>query len=117
MLNSVRYRGVRDSVRNVHWLHALVAATSIVSSAPRSSSAAKSTAYDTDIVDPLLVSGRLTLNADASADNPRSATKSDGSAMERGAKIARTTAPAVRTAPTKSRAASGRSFITPAGEP
>ena len=34
--------GDRVCVRNVHWLHALVAATSIVASAPRSSSDAKS---------------------------------------------------------------------------
>src|SRR5262245_21339395 len=65
MLKSVRYGAVRCCVRNVHWLHALAAATSIVSSGPSSSSAAKSTAYDTDIVDPLDASGRLTLNAGA----------------------------------------------------
>src|SRR4249920_2623684 len=44
MLNSVRCAGDRVWVRNVHWLHALVAATSIVVSAPSSSSDAKSTA-------------------------------------------------------------------------
>src|SRR5262249_10571218 len=117
MLKSVRCGGVRDSVRNVHWLHALAPATSIVSSAPSRSSAAKSTAYDTDIVDPLLASGRLTLNAEASDDNSSNAKKSVGCAIDRGANNTSTTAPAVRTAPTKSRAAIGRSFITPAGEP
>src|SRR5260370_40958619 len=68
MLNSVRCTGERVWVRNVHWLQALVAATNIVASAPSSSSAAKSTAYDTDMVEPLEVSGRFTFNADASEE-------------------------------------------------
>ena len=38
-------------------------ATSIVSCGPSSSSDAKSTAYDTDIVEPPVVSGRCTLSA------------------------------------------------------
>ena len=73
MLNNVRYTGARVCVRNVHWAHALVAATNIVASAPSSSSEAKSTAYDTDMVEPLVVSGRLTLKADASDERSRSA--------------------------------------------
>ena len=44
-----------------HWLNALPAATSIVSCGPSSSSDAKSTAYDTDIVEPLVVSGSVDL--------------------------------------------------------
>ena len=60
MLKSVRYGAERAWVRNVHWLHALAAATIIVSFAPSSRSAAKSTAHDTDIVEPLVASGRLT---------------------------------------------------------
>ena len=44
MLYSVRYAGLRVVMRNVHWLQALAAATSMVSLAPSSSSAAKSTA-------------------------------------------------------------------------
>ena len=56
-------------IRNVHWLHALATATSIVSFGPSSISAAKSTAYDTDIVEPLLASGRLTLKADVTAES------------------------------------------------
>src|SRR5262245_11862060 len=114
MLKSVRYGGVRDSVRNVHWLQALAAATSIVSSAPSRTSAAKSTAYDTDIVDPLLASGKLTLKADASDESSSSAVKSGRFAIARGTNTASTTAPAVRTAATNSRAGVGRSFITPA---
>src|SRR5262245_36375328 len=71
MLNSVRCVGDFVFVRNVHWLHALVAATSIVALAPSRSSEAKSTAYDTDIVEPLVVSGSVTLSADASDDRRR----------------------------------------------
>ena len=56
----------------MHWLQALVPATSIVSSAPSRSSDAKSTAYDTDIVEPLVASGRLTLSADASDEQSSS---------------------------------------------
>src|SRR5690349_23728459 len=100
MLKSVRYGGVRDSVRNEHWLHALAAATSIVSSAPSRSSAAKSTVYDTDIVEPWPASGRLTLNAEASDESSSSAANSGGLRIVRGAKIASTTAPVTRTAPT-----------------
>ena len=44
MLNSVRWIGLRSLMRNVHWLKALAAATSIVSFGPSSSSDAKSTA-------------------------------------------------------------------------
>src|SRR3954466_9975085 len=64
MLKRVRYGAERDCVRNVHWLYALAAATIIVWSAPSRRSDAKSTAYDTDIVDPLDASGRLTLKTD-----------------------------------------------------
>src|ERR1700754_4454492 len=108
MLNSVRYGADLVCVRNVHWLKALAAATSIVSSAPSSSSAAKSTAYDTDIVEPLVASGRLTLKADASEERTSSERNNPGLVIVRGAKTASTKAPAVRTAPTKSRAGMGR---------
>src|SRR6185295_3159529 len=116
MLNSVRNTSDRACVRNVHWLYALAAATIIVSLAPRSSRAAKSTAYDTDIVDPLLASGRLTLSAEASDEKQSKAVNSSGFPMLCGAKKIRMTRPAVSTDPTKIRAAMGRSFITPAGE-
>src|SRR6266850_4368895 len=66
MLKAVRNGALRVLVLNVHWLQALMAATSIVSLAPSSSSDAKSTAYDTDIVEPPEASGRLTFSADAS---------------------------------------------------
>ena len=69
MLKSVRYSGFRSLMRNEHWLHALAAATSIVSFGPSSSSDAKSTAYETDIVDPLRASGRLTLNTEVIDDS------------------------------------------------
>src|SRR3954447_16205801 len=110
MLKSVLYGAERDCVRNVHWLHALAAATSIVWSAPRSSSAAKSTAEDTDIVDPLDASGRLTFNAEVSEEQLRRNAKRTGLWSECGRKTASVMLPAARTAPTNSRAAVGRSF-------
>src|SRR5437764_12244516 len=94
MLYSVRYSGLRVFIRKVHWLQALAPATSIVSSAPSINSAAKSTAYDTDIDDPLLVSGRLTLRADASDENTRSAANNGKSPNRCGRKTSSTTKPA-----------------------
>ena len=110
MLKSVRWSADRTCVRNVHCAHALAAATIIVSFAPSRSSAAKSTAYDTDIVEPLLASGRLTFSADASDEHPSRTANRTGLAIVCGAKQAKTSAPAARTAPTKSRAAIGSSF-------
>ncbi len=107
--------GDRVWVRNVHCANALAAATKIVWFAPRMSSAAKSTAYDTDIVDSLATSGSVTFSADARDEQASSATNSTGSAMVRGAKNAATSPPAVSTAPTYTRAAVGRSFISSAG--
>ena len=72
MLKSVRCAGFRSLMRNVHWLQALTAATIIVSSGPRSSSDAKSTAYETDIVDPLRASGSVTLKTDVTDDSASS---------------------------------------------
>src|SRR5438046_2789327 len=100
MLKSVRYGAERDCVRNVHWLQALAAATIIVWSAPSSSSAAKSTAYDTDIVDPLDASGRLTLSAEASDEKSRSAMNRIGCGTARGTKRTIVRAPAPRTVAT-----------------
>src|SRR4030095_3472818 len=79
MLKSVRCSGDLTCVRKVHCAQALVSATHIVASAPRSSREAKSTAYDTDIVDPLGVTGTLTLKADASDEKKSNARKSVGS--------------------------------------
>ena len=112
MLKSVRWTAARLCARKVHWLHALVAATTIVSLAPSSSSAAKSTAYEIDIVDPLVASGRLTFSADATDEHTSSAMNSPGLATVCGAKYPPTSAPATQTAITYSRAATGRSFIT-----
>jgi len=118
MLNSVLNGAVFVVVRMVHWLHALTAATIIVSLAPRSRSAAKSTAYDTDIVDPLVASGSLTFKADASDEQPSRITNKSGFAIVCGTNIPRTIAPAANTAPTYRRAATGRSFIDPGwGQP
>src|SRR5215471_16531622 len=100
MLNSVRKGAVLCAVRMVHWLHALAAATIIVSLAPSSSSAEKSTAYDTDIVEPLVASGSLTLRAEASDEQPSRMRNSSGFAMACGANIPRTIAPAASTVDT-----------------
>src|ERR1700691_2646267 len=97
MLKSVRYGAARDCVRNVHWLQALVGATS--------------TAYDTDIVEPLVTSGRLTFSAEAIDENSSSAMNRPGLPMVCGANRTRTATPAARTAPTYTRAARGSSFM------
>ncbi len=111
MLKAVRNGALRARVLNVHWLQALVPATSIVSSAPSKSKDAKSTAYDTDIVEPPEASGRLTFSADASDEQSSTATKMPGWLMECGKKKVTTAAPAMITAETYTRAASGSSFI------
>src|SRR5262245_28289834 len=99
-------------MRNVHWLHALAIATSIVSFGPRSRSDAKSTAYETDIVDPLRASGRLTLKTEVSEERNRSARKSHGSEnVLNGRSTASSTAPTTMTVQTTIRAAIGRDFI------
>jgi hypothetical protein len=96
-------------IRNVHWLHALVTATSIVSLGPSNSSAAKSTAYETDIVEPLLASGRLTLKAEVMADVASSTTNSVRLwNWDRGPRNTTSMAPTVMVAPTYKRADSGR---------
>src|SRR3954465_1441501 len=100
MLNAVRNGALRARVLNVHCAHARVPATSIVSSAPSSRSDAKSTAYDTDIVEPPEASGRLTLSADASDEQGRRPMKMPGWLMVCGKKKAITAAPAMMTAET-----------------
>src|SRR4029434_9537113 len=100
MLNSVRCGVERTCVRNVHCAHVLTAATSIVSFAPSSSNAAKSTAYDTDIVELLLASGSVTLSADARDEQTSSAMETRGLARVCGVNNASTSTPAARTAPT-----------------
>src|SRR5829696_10189026 len=95
MLNSVRYVGLRSLMRNVHWLNALAAATSIVSFGPSRSSDAKSTAYETDIVDDRRASGRLTLNTEVIDDSSSSVRNSHGLPTKCvGKKAASNTAPA-----------------------
>src|SRR5580704_12200894 len=84
----------------------------MVWSAPSSSSAAKSTAYDTDIVDPLEASGRLTFSADASDEQASRNANRTGFAIARGANTTSATVPPASTAPTNSRAGLGRSFTS-----
>ncbi len=69
MLKSVRCTGFFTLMRNVHWLHALIAPTIIVCAGPSRISERKSIAYETDIVDALRVSGRCTLNAEVIEDS------------------------------------------------
>src|SRR5690349_16683644 len=78
MLKSVRWIGLRSLIRNVHWLKALAAATSIVSFGPSSSSDAKSTAYETDIVEDRRASGRFTLKTDVIDESSSSPKNSHG---------------------------------------
>src|SRR6185312_1092020 len=89
----------------------LAAATNIVASAPIISSAAKSTAYDTDIVEPLLASGRLTFSAEAIDEQSSRVRNSSGCAIEWGANTTSTIAPAASTVPTYTRAVIGKSLI------
>ena len=117
MLKSVRWAGGRDCVRNVHWLKALAAATIMAASGPTRSSAAKSIAYETDMVAPPLVSGRFTLNTEAADDVTRRTRTSRGSSSDRGMFHHRTHAAAASTAATKRRARTGRCFIGPALRP
>src|SRR5688572_31316920 len=101
MLKSVRWTGLRSLIRNVHWLHALTAATTIVSSGPSSSSDAKSTAYETDIVDPLRAIGRLTLKTDVIDESASSSRNSHGDrSVSTGKKTTSSPAPSAMTAPT-----------------
>src|SRR5690349_18894259 len=102
MLKSVRYAGLRSLIRKEHWLHALAAATIIVSFAPSSSSDAKSTAYDTDIVEPLRASGRFTLKTEVIDESSNSSRNSDGERNEfNGKNATSSTAPTAMTLETK----------------
>src|SRR2546423_83225 len=99
-------------MRNVHWLHALTAATIIVSFGPSSRRDAKSTAYETDIVEPLRASGSVTLKTDVTDDSVRSSRNSHGHSNDfTGKNETSSTAPIAMTAQTKTRAASGSVFI------
>ena len=101
MLKSVRYGGFFVVIRNVHWLHALIAPTIIVCAGPSRMSERKSTAYETDIVEPLRASGRFTLNADVIDESSSSVTNQIGCwNRSSGKNAARSTAPPAMTAPT-----------------
>src|SRR3954468_16444192 len=68
MLNSVRKSGLRVLEFSVVWLQPLAAPTIIAASGPRSSRAAMSTTYDTDMFDPLAI-GNCTLKAEVSDES------------------------------------------------
>ena len=101
MLNSVRYGGFFVVIRNVHWLHALIAPTIIVCAGPSRMSERKSTAYETDIEETLRESGRVTLKADVADESASSVTNQNGCwNRSSGKNTARSTAPPAMTAPT-----------------
>jgi hypothetical protein len=98
-------------IRKLHWQKALTAATTIVSSAPSSSSDAKSTAYETDIVDPLRASGSVTLKTEVSDDRMSNARKVFGSAVWSGRFQASSAVPTAITRLTNTRAPMGSAVI------
>ena len=88
-------------MRNVHWLKALAAATTIVSFGPRSSSDAKSTAYETDIVEPPRAIGRFTLKTEVIDESASSSRNSHGDdSVSTGKHTTNRPARAAMTAPT-----------------
>src|SRR3954467_10456103 len=97
MLNSVRNAGLGDREFSVVWLQPLAAPTIIVACGPRRISAAMSTTYDTDMLEPLAI-GSETLNAEVSDDS--STRKSSGRAGRKlacGANATKVTAPSAMT--------------------
>ena len=94
MLNAVLCKGVRVRVLKQHWLKALDAATIIVPCGPMSSNDAKSTAYDTDIVELLVRSGRCTLRTAVADERITRTISSNGlSSWISGRHVANTTRP------------------------
>src|SRR5260370_40866993 len=98
MLNSVRNTGFGDREFSVVWLQPLAAPTIIVACGPRRISAAMSTTYDTDMLEPLAI-GRWILNADVNDDrrirNTRGVT---GVSVARGTSTPNVNAPSAMTA-------------------
>src|SRR5687767_15802872 len=108
MLKSVRCVGFGSLMRNVHWLYALAAATSMVSCGPRRSSDAKSTAYETDIVEPDRASGSVTLRTDVTEESTIRTRSGTGSLNTiNGTDTTSSTAPIAMTRQTNNRAARG----------
>src|SRR5580692_464945 len=68
MLKSVRYGGFPVCELRVVWLQPLAAPTTIVACGPRRISAAMSTMYETDMLEPLAI-GSWILKADVSDDS------------------------------------------------
>src|SRR6266480_341208 len=84
----------------------------IVACGPTSSSAAKSTAYDTDIVELLVRSGSWTLSAAVAEDSTRRTPNRTGwSNRASGKQVATTAAPATMTAVTYNRATPDSGFV------
>src|SRR6187402_2224239 len=98
MLNSLRYSGLVVDVRNVDCAQALIAPTIIVCAGPSRMRERKSTAYETDMVEPLRARGRFTLNAEVIDDSSSSVTNHAGCwNCATGKSRARSTAPPAMT--------------------
>ena len=106
-LKTVRKTGLRRSWPKADWSHALTPATSIVSSVPMSSRAAKSTLYETERLDELGPSGTRSRRLDANADAASKVANSAGFTTCLGPHSASTAAPAAMISATKNVAASG----------
>src|SRR3954468_4667984 len=112
MLNSVRYTGFRVRVFSVVWLQPLTAPTIIEACGPRRISAAMSTTYETDMLEPLAI-GNCTLNADVSDETRmRNSSWTIGVNVARGMKTANVSAPSAMTVKMYQRARRGRSRST-----
>ena len=91
-----------------HWLTARAAATTIVSAGPGRRSDAKSTAYDTDVVDDRRASGRFTLKTEVTDESSSSPTNREMLPTNAAGKNANGSAAPARTAePSELRAARG----------
>ena len=91
----------------MHWHRALTAAITTVSGVPSISSAAKFTAYESDMVDALRGSGSVTLSTELADERTRSDANSSGWSLDTGRTVATMAAPAAMTAQTNRRAAIG----------
>ena len=95
MSKSVAESGLRSLTFRCRRQNTLVAATTIVSRGPRSSSDATSIAHDTGIAEPLVPSGNVTLSAAVAAASAIITANSTGCCgmSARGGRTAMTTAP------------------------
>src|SRR5476649_2879955 len=109
MLKSVRNTGFGDCEFSVVWLQPLAAPTIIVACGPRRISAAMSTTYDTDMLEPLAI-GSWILKAEVSDDaRTRNISGMMGESGARGTSAQNVSAPSAMTATMYQRPRGGRS--------